>query len=417
VNRFDVRELAVQLYYSATGKHDVDDHQWNVLLDTYNKRYWREAAKSVGSLLQLDTPDLTANVAGGLDYSGSIYGSKNDIASPINFTDTRTWTVTNATVTSNAVTSPVGNEDATLLAPTATPGACTLASSVSPAYPGGTVDLYIKAATASANTFLYFTVGGLTCWYDVFNSTVKTNGITGSAATIVPAPYPGFPYQVGTTSSATPTTSPTGWYRATLILPTSMTSTNVTIGLSSADNSTATAAGVAAFIWGARKTYMGSPAFASATSNMIDPNGVHNIMAVEIKYLGRYIHLDYEIPQDRYVYNIAFGQIQVLIPNAFTLMGEQILLLPKTTGAQVLRVSYVPRMSDWTSDNANALNGFLPEWHHMLAYEVAGVMATVTDPKAGSLMLVRNELRQQWNEFVISRQRQEGRKIRFVPYE
>jgi hypothetical protein len=416
VDRFDLRELAVQLYYTVTGKHDVDDHQWNIILDTFNKRYWREAAKSIGSLLQLDTADLAANIAGGFDYSGSLY-IKNAVTQPIKFTDP-SWSQNNTTITPNSIESPTGNQDGTLIAATATAGSATITGGVSSLIPGGTLDIFGKAGQGSSSPFLYLQCRGSSfgiTWFDLVNGVVANNQVASYNPSITPASFPGFPYQVGVTSTATPIKSPTGWYKCSINLPATESSNGLNLGISDGSTTQNVTVGKANYIWGARRTTSGT---GGNTSNMIDPNGVNMITAVELKYLGRYIHLDYEIPQDRYIYNIAFGQIQALIPNAYTIMGEQILLLPKTTGGQILRFSYVPRMADWVDDSAQALNGFLPEWHHVIAYESACLMAASVSPKESEpIMMLRKELRAQWNDFVVSRQRQDGRKIRFVPYE
>lgn len=220
MNRAECRNYAINLYHVATKKHDVDDQQWNLVLDTFNKKYWSDAAKGIGSMLAIDSPDVSTDVNGAFDLTKG----------------------------------------------------------------------------ASAN---------------------------------------------------------------------------------------------------------------------IDSEGVHLPLAVECKFQGRYIRLDYEVPQDRYMYNIAFGQVQALIPSAWTLVGEKINLLPRVNAAQVLRVVYVPRVGDWVNDSTNALRGFLPDWHHLLSYEAATMMA----PDSTWLARMTSELRSQWNTFVQSRQRQEGRKIRFVPYE
>lgn len=219
MTRIELRDYATQLYYTAVHKYDLDDQQWNLLLDTFNKKYWGEAARGLGSMLAIDTGDLGTDANGVLNYAA---------------------------------------------------------------------------------------------------------GQTG-----------------------------------------------------------------------------------------FDANGAYSILAVECKFQGRYLHLDYEIPQDRYLYNIAFGQVQALIPSSWTLIGEKINLLPKVSASQILRVTYVPRVGDWLNDTDPALRGFLPDWHQLIAYEAAATAA----PQSLLLTGLKNELKSQWNEFLQSRQRQEGRKIRFVPYE
>jgi hypothetical protein len=151
------------------------------------------------------------------------------------------------------------------------------------------------------------------------------------------------------------------------------------------------------------------------SGTLIDANGVYMILAVEIKFLGRYLHINYEIPQDRYVYNLAFGQIQALIPSAFTIIGEKIKLLPNVSASNILRVTYVPSISDLTADNQSLLSGLVPMHHELIVHEAVSSM--VPPMQSANVIAMRDKLRSSWKRFLTSRQRQEGRNIRFVPYE
>jgi hypothetical protein len=147
----------------------------------------------------------------------------------------------------------------------------------------------------------------------------------------------------------------------------------------------------------------------------VDSNGVYQVMAVEVKYLGRYLKLEYEIPQDRYIYNIAFGQVQALIPSAYTLMGEKAILLPRAATQLPVRLTYVPGLPNLSSDSDTLLNGKLPSFHDSIAYEAALLLV----PRDADRLLapIVQELKSQWNEYLQSRQRQDGRHIRYVPWE
>ena len=147
----------------------------------------------------------------------------------------------------------------------------------------------------------------------------------------------------------------------------------------------------------------------------LNANGVYLLVAVEAKFLGRYIKLDYELPSDRYIYNIAFGQVQALIPSAYTLIGEKINLLPKVNSAQALRIMYVPNNADLTADTQPLLNGILSSFTDIVAHDAAQKLVP-----AGMNASLKEDLRsheRQLNDFLTSRTRQDGRRIRYVPYE
>src|SRR5574340_1007860 len=276
MNRFDAREMAVRLYYTATGRHDVDDSQWNLILDTFNRKYWRDAARNIGSLLSLDTPDLNSNVAGGFDYSGSIF-QRNEASYPTVFSATA-WVNTNVTL-QTGYWSPIGDKDATLITPTANPGAATLTISMVN-YRGGTVDIYAKQSGLSS-PYLYLTTSAGNCWFNLSAvASVGTNNIAGSVASVTPLPYNGFPYQVGVTSTVTPVISPTGYYKCSVNLPSSVSITSAGIGVSSADAVTTTDANTGMIVWGFRRTPDGT---GQNASNMADPRGVYMVNAVELK--------------------------------------------------------------------------------------------------------------------------------------
>jgi hypothetical protein len=147
----------------------------------------------------------------------------------------------------------------------------------------------------------------------------------------------------------------------------------------------------------------------------LDPAGVYQILAAEIKYLGRYIHLEYEILQDRYLYNIAFGQVQALIPSAFCIRGESLLLLPAIMAPQQMRITYIPKPVDLALDSDNLLSGLLTDFHENIVYEAVAMLL----PKDADrpVVGVAKEMKDQFQEYMQSRQRQEGRKIRYVPWD
>lgn len=146
----------------------------------------------------------------------------------------------------------------------------------------------------------------------------------------------------------------------------------------------------------------------------LNANGVYMIYNVEARFLGRYIHLDYELPQDRYIYNIAFGQVQALIPSAYTLIGEKINLLPKVNAAQALRISYVPNAPDPVSDTDTLLNNIVPSFHDIVAHDAAQRLVPTSLNQTLREDLKAHE--RQLNTFLAKRVGQ-GRVIRHVPYE
>jgi hypothetical protein len=151
------------------------------------------------------------------------------------------------------------------------------------------------------------------------------------------------------------------------------------------------------------------------SGTLLNADGVFQTLAVEVKFLGRYITLDYEIIQDRYQYNIAFGQVQALIPTAWTLLGEKILLLPKMNGPVPLRVTYIPNVGDLTTDSQVLLSGKLPSFHQLIPYEAAALLAPRDADR--SLPATIKEMKDSFNDYLQSRQRQGGRKIRFVAWD
>lgn len=408
MNLNQIKQLAMTLYYSAVGKHDIDDIQMSTMLDMMNKKYWREGVRGVATLFARDTADIGSTANGQLDYSGNLY-FKNDIPvqAATNIGYPLFWTALNATIGHNAAIAPDDSNGATLITDTAVNAAHTLTySGPLPVYQAGCTTVYAKAGTG---TFLYLgsSANGALAWFDLIHGSLATN-TTGQIATISPVPSNGFPQSIGLTSSPTPSISPVGWYKCSVQTALGVNSDRAVVGFSAADGvASYLGTGLTWYVWGARR---------AALDTMVDPNGVYMPLAVEIKFLGRYIHLDYELIQDRYIYNIAFGQVQVLIPSAWTLMGEKILLLPPVNGSQTIRISYVPNIGDWIDGNQEALQGQLRTFHPIIAYETAAAFlpkdanrATVVQPLA--------ELRQQWHEYMQSRQRQDGRHIRYVPYE
>lgn len=153
------------------------------------------------------------------------------------------------------------------------------------------------------------------------------------------------------------------------------------------------------------------------SGTLLDPNGVHQILAVELKFLGRYIHMEYIIPQDRYQYNLAFGQVQALIPSAYTLIGEKVLLLPKIAGSVQLRITYIPGLADLSSSSDQLLGGFLKQFHENIPYEAAAILVPKKADDAKPIISLAQDLRTQWKTYLQSRQRQDGRTIRNVPWD
>lgn len=408
MNRGQIKQQALLLYYAATNKHDLDDIQLDTMLDMMNKKYWRSAVRSVGSLFAKDTSDLVSSSNGQIDYSGNLY-FKNDIPlqAAVNVGYAQYWTNTNATVTHNDAVAPDESNTATRVTDTVTNAAHTLAITGPLAvYQSGCVTVYAKAGTG---TFIYLSASanGANAWFNLQTGTLATN-LTGQIATITPVPANGFPQSIGVTSAPSPVVSPSGWYKCTVQTAPGVNADRFTVGFSATDGVASYAGtGLTWYLWGARRGF---------SDNMVDPNGVYMPLAVEIKYLGRYIHLDYELPQDRYIYNIAFGQVQVLIPSAWTLMGEKVILLPLVAQNQTVRMSFVSNLPDWVSDSQEALQGQLRTFHPLLAYETAAAFLPPASDRSAIIGPLA-ELRQQWADYMASRQRQDGRKIRFVPYE
>lgn len=408
MNLAQVKQLALTLYYTATDKHDLDDIQLGTMLDVMNKKYWREGVRGIATLFARDTSDITTSANGQIDYSGNLY-FRNDIPvqASTNVGYPAFWTALNATVGHNAAIAPDDSGGATQITDTAVNAAHTLTfSQALQVYQSGCVTVYAKAGSG---TFIYLgaSADGSLAWFNLVTGTLATN-TTGQLATITPVPANGFPQSIGVTSAPTPTVSPTGWYKCTVQTKPGVNADRAVVGFSATDGvASYLGTGLTWYVWGARRGF---------SDNMVDPNGVYMPLAVEVKYLGRYIHLDYEIVQDRYVYNIAFGQVQVLIPSAWTLMGEKVLLLPLVAQSQTARMTYVPNIGDWIDNNQEALQGQLRTFHPIIAYETAASFLP-KDANRSTVIQPLVELRQQWHEYMQSRQRQDGRKIRFVPYE
>lgn len=410
MNLQQCRALAKVLYFSTANKTNVDDFQWNLMLNSFNKHYFQEAAKFAGSIFGKDTPDLQSSPNGQVDFSGSLFG-QNDVPyyATTDFTAANGfWTLLNSATVHNATIAPDGSQTADLLLDTVANGIH--AAQVNPmaqVLPVGqwAVTIYAKASTLNW-LWIGGSSGGTIAWFNVRDGVLGTVN-AGLQATIVPAPQPGFTNTPGVTSSPAPVVSSTGWYKCTVTgTSTGSTSDRIQFGLANADGVFSYAGtGQGVYLWGARRWF---------TDNMIDPLGVYQPLAVEIKFLGRYIHLDYEHVSDRYIYNIAFGQVQVLVPSAWTLHGEKILLLPLVNGAQTVRITYVPHIGEWNQDADQALHGLFPEYHELIAYEAA---VTLAGGAGAQLMMMRDRLRKNWTAYLNSRSRQDGRHIRFVPYE
>jgi hypothetical protein len=409
MNLGEAKQFCTLLYYTATMEHNVDDRQWMVLLDVMNKKYWNDIVRAIGSIYQMDTPDLYTDGYGQLDYNGSVF-SDNDLA-PNQVNDLSIaggWTNAGLVLRSPATIGPNGVLSSWELKADATSGTHQLVMpNIEPGYQGG-LGFHTIYAKAGGARYIYLSNGTSTQWYDLLNGVLASSTGSPVGCYISPSSQPGFGYSVNTTSSPSPVLSQTGWYKCLYGPETNGQTTAMTIGISVTDGAASfTNNGADVYVWGPRRSYV---------DNMVDCQGVHMPTAVELKYFGRYIKLDYEIPQDRYIYNIAFGQVQVLIPSAWTLMNEKIILLPRVSNKQVVRMSYIPRLADLFSDNQQLLAGKLPTYHSLLAYEVvAGMLPKDADRPSiiGPLM----DLRSQLKNYLQTRQRQDGRKIRFVPYE
>lgn len=406
----EAKQLATTLYWTASSQHDVDDQQWRSLFNIFNKKYWNDVARNTGSLFAKDSPDLISDSAGMFDYSGSLY-NLNDLvpAQVTNISAAGGWTLTNVT-TATGYFGPDNTNTAWQMTDTASTGSHLVTVADSPTYNSGDGVVTVWAKRGTLN-FIYLTDGGSnSAWFNLSTGALGT--VTSPlSASISPMPAPSFSTAMGTTSGLSPVTSDTGWYKCSIKTDTGgVTSISaVTIGMSNADAVTSYTGNTSGtvFLWGPRKAYR---------DNVVDPSGVYMPLACELKFLGRYIHLDTEIPQDRYIYNIAFGQVQVLIPTAWTLMGEKIVMLPRTSGGQTFRFTYVPRVSEMIIDTQHFLNGYLSQFHQLIVYEsVASMLRQGMDvrPILGPLA----EMKEQWKAYLNSRQRQGGRKIRFVPYE
>jgi hypothetical protein len=409
----EARQLCTILYYTATETHNVDDRQWAVLLDVMNKKYWNEVSRATGSIYAKDTTDTISDQYGQWDFGGSVFAG-NDLTAAQSMTiSTNTgWAISNGGVSPNVALGPDGTMSASLFYANSSSVTTHYMgfTSIMPSYLAGqgAITVYAKAGTAQ---YLWLSSDGTTNiqYYDLLNGVLGSSGGSIGTCSISAAPNPGFGYTVSTTSSSSPLVSPTGWYKCVFKPHPTITAGLINLGMTTTDNtlSTSITANTGLYIYGPRRAY---------TDNMVDPIGVHMPMAVELKYFGRYIKLDYEIPQDRYIYNIAFGQVQVLIPSAWTLMGEKVILLPRVSGTQVLRMTYIPRLADLTDDTQQLLGGKLPTYHPLIAYEVAASMLP-KDAERSNVVGPLTELRAQFKNYLQSRQRQDGRKIRFVPYE
>lgn len=404
----EAKQLAITLYWTATGKHDVDDQQWRVLLNVYNKKYWNEIARGSGSFFMLDTSDLVTDATGQYDYSGTLWNGDLTPAQFFNISTTGGWTLTNSS-TAGSYYAPDGSNTAVQFSDGVSAGVHTASVSAGPAYGSftgvGSFCIYAKAGNAR---FVYLGDGTNFVWFDLVSGTVSTSVGGAYTGTISPFPAPSFSIPIGVTSAPSPVLSPNGWYKCSISLTAPVTPVSAyVVGIStSAGTSSYTGANNSIFLWGPRKAF---------SDNMVHPFGVHKPTAVELKFLGRYINLDAEIPQDRYIYNIAFGQVQVLIPTAWTIMGEKIIMLPRTSGGQTFRISFVPRVSELIQDTQQLLNGAFLQFHPLVVYETVSSMLPSSADRP--VMAPLGEFKQQFKEFLNSRQSQTGRKIRFVPYE
>lgn len=162
----------------------------------------------------------------------------------------------------------------------------------------------------------------------------------------------------------------------------------------------------------------------SATAGVYDYSGsnlnaagVYQIMDVATKFSGEYYPLEYAIPQDRYKFNSVMGT-DPLIPTAYSLLGEKVVLLPISLGTSAIRITYVPNPNGGIplSDSNPVLDNKMSAFHQLLAYDAAISFAPVERSVA-----IRNglytRLRQQWEEYLQSRHRQRGRMIRHVEHE
>ena len=404
----EARQLATTLYWTATSQHDVDDNQWRVLFNAYNKKYWNDIAAASGSLYARDTADLQTDFAGMLDYSGALT-YQNDLAPAqyLNISAAGGWTIGSPVVPTTGFFAPDGSNTAWEISGKVGASGASLAKTDPPwTFPNGTDCVYAKAGSAN---FLMLSADSGTTW-SYFNLATGTVGTLAANATakISPFPQPGFGIPVGTTSAPTPTVSSNGWYKCSIAPVAGGQANGIFLNVATADGGVATQSGTI-FVWGPRQAY---------ADNMIDPYGVHAPLTCELKFLGRYISLDYEIPQDRYIYNIAFGQVQVLIPTAWTIMGEKITLLPRVSGPQTVRLTYVPRVGEFLQDTQSFLNGYLPQFHQLIVYDVVSSMirnkpGADIRPITEALMDMKTQLK----SYMRTRQRQAGRKIRFIPYE
>jgi hypothetical protein len=410
----EARQLGLMLYFTATGRHDVDDNQWNIIIDAINKKYWNDVVSKFASIIGRDTPDTLTDGFGQLDYSGNIV-TQNDInsTSVYNISTQGGWSFNN-TSTIGGILAPDGSKTAWQLKDDSSVGTEHIAqlSVPGPSYPSpnGIDTIYAKAGSKK---YIWLSPDSNATTYQFFNLESGTLGSipgVGVVGTISPVPAPGFPWVQTPNSGGTSVISPSGWYKCTARVtdPTKFIGGNYRIGMSDVDTTSSyTGDGTGTVnLWGPRRSF---------DDNMLDPNGVHVPLSVELRFQGRYLHLDFELTQDRYIYNIAFGQVQVLIPSAWTLLGEKIIVLPRTSTPQPLRVTYVPRLAELVSDTQQLLNGLLPTYHPMIAYEVA---ASLSGDAKKPVFMPLMEMKQQWTSFLQKgRQRQTGRKIRIIPYE
>lgn len=405
----EAKQLATTLYWTASSKHDVDDQQWRFLFNIFNRKYWNDVARATGSLFAKDSPDLVSDAAGMFDYSGNLFYLSDLTPGQItNLNVLGGWTLTNVT-TATGFFAPDNSNTAWQMSDTALNQAHKISLAAAPTWqgPNGSVAIYAKAGTIG---FAYLTDNTSTVWFDLNNGVLGSTSGTTLVGSISPMPAPSFTTALGQTTGSSPVLSMNGWYKISVKPTTTGSIGLVSVGMANADGVTSylgTANGNI-YLWGPRKAYQ---------DNMVEPVGVRIPMAVELKFLGRYIHLDYEIPQDRFIYNIAFGQVQVLIPTAWTVMGEKIVMLPRTSGLQTFRMTYMPKVGDMYLNTQHFLNGYLPEWHQLIVYDTVASMLRQEGPETRPILQPLIDMRKQWNEFLVSRQRQEGRKIRFVPYE
>ena len=158
----------------------------------------------------------------------------------------------------------------------------------------------------------------------------------------------------------------------------------------------------------------------SASTGYFDvvPTTYFLVTRVDIKVGTEWMALDPSFPQDQAYMDATSVQPAGVTPVGYWMDGTRLKLLPRPASDQTIRIVYVPALPALGGDADVLLAARMPEFHSLVAYEAAMVLAAKDEASATfqAVKVIRDELYKSFLRHLSRRSAFRSHSIREVPF-